>query len=92
MSKKLTVFAIVFLKTGVNDRAEKENSEVRSRKLLFLYGLSGKGIILKILNPAKALRRKEKMKENELEQLAPCVKKLHKVTEKVCKENIEMFI
>jgi len=39
----------------------KKKSEVRSRKLLFLYGLSGKGIILKILNPAKASMCKEKI-------------------------------
>jgi hypothetical protein len=29
--------------------------------------------------------------QNELEQLAPCVKKLHEVTERICKEKIDSF-
>jgi len=29
--------------------------------------------------------------KKQREQLAPCVKKLHEVTEKVCKEKIESF-
>lgn len=28
---------------------------------------------------------------DELEQLAPCVKKVHEVTEKICKEKIKGF-
>ena len=30
-------------------------------------------------------------KQNELEQLAPYVQKLHEVTERICKEKIESF-
>ncbi len=33
-----------------------------------------------------------KITKQQLEQLAPCVKKLHEVTEKVCKEKIESFV
>ncbi len=29
---------------------------------------------------------------DEVEQLAPCVQKLHEVTERICKEKIEGFI
>ncbi len=29
---------------------------------------------------------------DEVEQLAPCVKKLHEVTERICKEKIESFV
>ena len=32
-----------------------------------------------------------KITKQQLEQLAPCVKKLHEVTEKPCKEKIESF-
>jgi len=30
--------------------------------------------------------------QNELEQLAPCVKKLHEVTERICKAKIESLV
>jgi len=30
--------------------------------------------------------------KEQLEQLAPCVKKLHEVTERICKEKIESFV
>ena len=33
-----------------------------------------------------------KITKQQLEQLAPCVKKLHEVTEKICKEKIDSFI
>ena len=33
-----------------------------------------------------------KITKEQLEQLAPCVKKLHEVTEKICKEKIESFV
>jgi len=36
--------------------------------------------------------RSYKITKEQLEQLAPCVKKLHGVTEKICKEKIESFI
>ena len=36
--------------------------------------------------------REYKITEEQLEQLAPCVKKLHEVTEKICKEKVESFI
>jgi len=36
--------------------------------------------------------RSYKITKEELEQLAPCVKKLHEVTEKICKEKIESFV
>jgi HEPN domain-containing protein len=36
--------------------------------------------------------REYKITKEQLEQLAPCVKKLHEVTEKICKEKIESFI
>lgn len=36
--------------------------------------------------------REYKITKEQLEQLAPCVKKLHKVTEKICKEKIEGFV
>ena len=32
-----------------------------------------------------------KITKQQLEQLAPCVKKLHEVTEKICKARIESF-
>ena len=32
-----------------------------------------------------------KITKEQLEQLAPCVKKLHEVTERICKEKIESF-
>jgi len=35
--------------------------------------------------------REYKITKEELEQLAPCVKKLHEVTEKICKEKIGSF-
>ena len=33
-----------------------------------------------------------KITKEQLEQLAPCVKKLHEVTERICKEKIESFV
>jgi len=33
-----------------------------------------------------------KITKQQLEQLAPCVQKLHEVTERVCKEKIEGFV
>jgi hypothetical protein len=36
--------------------------------------------------------RDYKITKEQLEQLGPCVKKLHEVTERVCKEKIESFI
>ena len=36
--------------------------------------------------------REYKITKEQLEQLAPCVRKLHEVTEKFCKEKIESFI
>jgi hypothetical protein len=33
-----------------------------------------------------------KITKQQLEQLAPCVKKLHKVTENICKEKIKSFV
>ncbi len=33
-----------------------------------------------------------KITKQQLEQLAPCVKKLHDVTERICKEKIESFV
>jgi len=36
--------------------------------------------------------RSYKITKEELEQLAPCVKKLHEVTERICKAKIESFI
>jgi hypothetical protein len=35
--------------------------------------------------------RSYKITKEQLEQLAPCVRKLHEVTEKICKEKIESF-
>jgi len=35
--------------------------------------------------------REYKITKQQLEQLAPCVKKLHEVTERICKEKIESF-
>lgn len=35
--------------------------------------------------------REYKITKKQLEQLSPCVKKLHEVTEKICKEKIESF-
>jgi len=35
--------------------------------------------------------REYKITKQQLEQLSPCVKKLHEVTEKICKEKIESF-
>ncbi len=32
-----------------------------------------------------------KITKEQLEQLAPCVKKLHEVTEKLCRQKIESF-
>ncbi len=32
-----------------------------------------------------------KITKEQLEQLAPCVKRLHEVTEKLCKEKIDSF-
>ncbi len=39
----------------------------------------------------KSLAHLPQYKQNELEQLASCVKKLHEVTEKICKDKIESF-
>jgi HEPN domain-containing protein/predicted nucleotidyltransferase len=36
--------------------------------------------------------REYKITRQQLEELAPCVKKLHEVTEKICKEKIESFV
>ena len=36
--------------------------------------------------------RHYKITKEQLEQLAPCVKKLHEVTERICKEKIESFV
>ena len=36
--------------------------------------------------------REYKITKQQLEQLAPCVKKLHKLTERICKEKIESFV
>ena len=36
--------------------------------------------------------REYKITRQQLEQLAPCVKKLHEVTERICKEKIEGFV
>ena len=36
--------------------------------------------------------REYKITKEQLEQLAPCVEKLHEVTERVCKEKIESFV
>ena len=36
--------------------------------------------------------RHYKITKEQLEQLAPCVKKLHEVTERICKAKIESFI
>ena len=36
--------------------------------------------------------RHYKITKEQLEQLAPCVKKLHKVTESICKEKIDSFV
>ena len=35
--------------------------------------------------------RRYKITKEQLEQLAPCVKKLHEVTERICKAKIESF-
>ena len=35
--------------------------------------------------------REYKITKEQLEQLAPCVKKLHEVTERICKKKIELF-
>ncbi|MBW8041044.1 MAG: hypothetical protein FVQ85_13715 [Planctomycetes bacterium] len=40
----------------------------------------------------KALAHLPELKWDELEQKAPCVQKLHEVTEKICKEKIESFV
>ncbi len=39
----------------------------------------------------KSLAHLPEYKQNELKRLAPCVQKLHEVTEKICKEKIEGF-
>ncbi len=39
----------------------------------------------------KSLAHLPQYKQNELEQLAPCVKKLYEVTERTFKEKIESF-
>jgi len=36
--------------------------------------------------------RHYKITKEQLQQLAPCVKKLHEVTERICKEKIESFV
>ncbi len=36
--------------------------------------------------------REYKITKEQLEQLAPCVKKLHDVTERICKEKIKSFV
>ena len=36
--------------------------------------------------------REYKITKQQLEQLAPCIKKLHKLTEHICKEKIESFV
>ena len=36
--------------------------------------------------------REYKITKQQLEQLAPCVQKLHEVTERICKEKIESFV
>jgi hypothetical protein len=39
----------------------------------------------------KSLAHLPELEWDEVEQLAPCVKKPHEVTEKICKEKIESF-
>jgi len=36
--------------------------------------------------------RQYKITKEQLEQLAPCVKKLHELTESICKKKIESFV
>jgi len=36
--------------------------------------------------------RRYKITKEQLEQLAPCVKKLHEVTEKICEAKIKSFV
>lgn len=36
--------------------------------------------------------REYKITKEQLEQLAPCVRKLHEVTERICKSKVESFI
>ena len=52
-------------------------------------------MIFKLLERAYVDARYKKdyeITKEQLEQLAPCVKKLHEVTERICKEKIEGFV
>ncbi len=40
----------------------------------------------------KALAHLPELKWDEVEQLAPCIKKLHEVTEQICVAKIESFV
>ena len=40
----------------------------------------------------ESLAHLPELKWDEVEQLAPCVKKLHEVTERICEEKIESFV
>ena len=64
------------------------NHTLRLTKI-YRCGFTGKGY-----NAAmkKALAHLPEFKWDEVEQLAPCVKKLHEVTEAVCEKEIKSFV
>ena len=63
-----------------------ENTERTTE--IYLCGFTGNGYNTTM---KKALAHLPELKWDEVEQLAPCVKKLHKLTEALCEKKIEIF-
>ncbi len=64
------------------------NNVVNKLAKIYRCGFTGNGYNTSM---KKALAHLPELKWDELEQLAPCVKKLHEVTEAVCQKKIESF-
>ncbi len=81
----------------MNSTKEQNNRETAGRispnpalqfTNIYLCGFTGNGYNT---NMKKALAHLPELEWEEVEQLAPCVKKLHEVTERICKEKIDSF-
>ena len=74
---------------GSRKTADRTNHNLTLRLTkIYLCGFTGNGY-----NAAmkKALAHLPELEWDELEQLAPCVKKLHEVTERICKAKIDSW-
>lgn len=75
---------------GSRKTADRANPNLALRfTKIYRCGFTGNGYNATV---KKSLAHLPQCKQNELEQLAPCVKKLHEVTEAVCEKEIESFV